>query len=179
MGLLPRRRAWGAMIDSLLLMKGHTSYPQLQTGRATLCVCCCCHCLSSLSSLAVAVVLVVAAARCLRLQLECTFDRIREVVAARLWRLLVVESRLLEHLHTLKRDYLLAQLPAVVAGSTDDIHVTFEAKSPLHLDPTTSSRQQMAPTVSRRRIGQPMRYLRPPRQPEQCSVLRAAKRWRR
>ena len=67
------------------------------------------------------------------MQLECTFDRIREVVAARLWRLLVVESRLLEHLHTLKRDYLLAQLPAVVAGSTDDIHVTFEAKSPLHL----------------------------------------------
>ena len=72
------------------------------------------------------------------LQLECTFDRIREVVASRLWRLLVVESRLMEHLLTLKRNYLLALLPAVAAGGTPDLHVSHDVKSPLHLVLTPS-----------------------------------------
>jgi hypothetical protein len=56
-----------------------------------------------------------------------------QVVAGRLWRLLVVESHLLEHLETLKRDYLLALLPAASASGASELHVQFEARSPLHL----------------------------------------------
>jgi hypothetical protein len=57
----------------------------------------------------------------------------KQVVAGRLWRLLVVESRLIEHLEQLKRDYLLALLPAASAPGSHDLHVVFEARSPLHL----------------------------------------------
>ncbi len=72
--------------------------------------------------------------------MECTFDRIREVVAGRLWRLLVVESRLMEHLVQLKRDYLLAliSVPAGGGSGAEDVHVSFEPKSPLHLVLTPS-----------------------------------------
>ncbi len=73
--------------------------------------------------------------------MECTFDRIRDVVASRLWQLLVVESRLLEHLTTLKRNYLLALLPDAVE-STAEVHVVYEVKSPLHLVISPTSLQR-------------------------------------
>lgn len=44
-----------------------------------------------------------------------------------------MESHLIEHLEQLKRDYLLALLPAASAPGNDDLHVVFEARSPLHL----------------------------------------------
>jgi hypothetical protein len=70
---------------------------------------------------------------CVPPQLECTLDRLREVVAARLWRLLVVESCLLEVLTALKRDYLQALLPAASLPGNAELHVAYEPKSPLHL----------------------------------------------
>ena len=92
-------------------------------------------------------------------QFECIVDRMRESIAGKLWRLLVVDSRLIDHLDRLKREFLFALrspeaagVDAAAAAATDAVKPggittatpVYVVESPLHLVLTPSAMERYA-----------------------------------
>lgn len=72
-------------------------------------------------------------------QVECTIDRLRETVSSKVWRLLVVDSHLLDHLDAIKRTFLFTR-----PEDDGEEKPVYAVHSPLHLVLTPSAMERYA-----------------------------------